>query len=134
MASENLETIRASIQSHFASGWGSRTPIEWEQVPYEPTAGTPYVTLWVTPSDAIQAELGVNPRYRVFGVVQVDINCPANTGIATITGHADAVKSLFLGHQTTAGVTFRNMKIFKTVVGEWQRWCLSFNFYKDITT
>lgn len=130
----NLETIRQSVQSYFNTGWNNRTPIQWEQVPYEPTPGTSYVTVWITPHDAIQAELGSNPNFRVFGIVQVDINCPVGTGIKTLIGHADVVQGLFLGHQTTDGVVFRKMKIHKEIMKEWQRWCLSFSFYKDITT
>ena len=129
---DTLETIRASVQGFFNTGWSTRTPIQWEQVAYEPTPGTAYVTVWVTDSDAIQVGMGSVKPFRVFGIVQIDINCPVNTGIVTITGHADKVKDIFLGKQTSAGVTFRNMKIFKTTVGVWQRWCVSFNFYKDI--
>jgi hypothetical protein len=130
--STNFESIRADVQAFFNTGWGTRTPIQWEQVAYEPTAGTPYVTLWVNSKEAIPSGMGSSKPYRAFGVVQVDINCPVNTGIKTMTGHADAVATIFLGKQTTSGVTFRNMKIHKTVIGVWQRWCLSFNFHKDI--
>ncbi len=129
---DNLETIRASVQGLFSAGWVTRTPIQWEQVTYEPTPGTAYVSVWLSPSDAIQVGLGSIKPFRVFGTVQIDINCPVNTGIVAITGHADKVKDIFLGKQTTAGVTFTNMKIYKTIVGVWQRWCVSFNFYKDI--
>lgn len=132
--SNDFETIRADIQSFFSTGWGTRTPIQWEQVEYEPTPGTPYVMIWISPKEAVSSAIGGGSSlkaFRMFGVVQIDINCPMNTGIKTISGHADVVNGIFLGKQTTAGVAFRNVKLHKTIIGVWQRWCLSYNFYKD---
>lgn len=128
-----FESQRAAIEDHFTTEWASATPISYEEVPYNPVADTPYVSIWINPGATIQ--ISMPPGYRYTGVVQVDINCPLSDGTKVIAEYADLVTPIFMGQQVSSGtetITFKNLTVFKTIVGDWQRWALTFEMWRDV--
>lgn len=128
-----FESQRAAIEAHFTTEWASRTPISYEEVPYTPIAETAYVAIWINAGSAIQVSFPAG--YRYTGIVQVDINCPLNVGTKVISEHADVVSPIFMGQQVSSGsqtISFRSLSVFKTSVGDWKRWSMTFEMWRDV--
>ena len=121
-----IDTEREDIETYLQDNW-TDTPISWDGVPYTPIKGTSYIAPTVEPGGVIKHAI---PGYRYHGVLAVEINCPKHKGTKVIRDHADTIIDMLLT-QPVSGVTFRDMTIFKDIVGEWRRWTVSFSTQRD---
>jgi hypothetical protein len=80
----------------------SSPPVQWPNMDYSPAQGTVYLRPTVMPATGDLATL--QGQYLHKGLYQIDVFCPINKGIATLTGWLDAIQALFTAtKQLTAG-------------------------------
>ena len=86
----------------------ARTPVAWPNVPYEPTAGVPWVAFNVVNGEAQQVSAGApgNNIVRHVGMVVIQIFVPLHQGESAARALGDNVITLFSG-LTLAGYRFR---------------------------
>ena len=78
MASSAFNT---TIESTFATAWGSTTPIRYDNVDFTPTQDVSYVSLEVWDGKSVQASVGaVVELRRTVGTVFVHIYTPLGIG------------------------------------------------------
>lgn len=105
------------IESRFAANW-TLTPIAWQNVEYEPTAGTAYVEFGVFEADSQVVSIGTL-LYRNPGLISVNIYLPLNRGLQAAKGYGDTVKTIFAG-QNFNGITCRAVSL--ATLGEHNGW------------
>jgi hypothetical protein len=81
-----------AIEAMFQTGWASATPIEWPNVRFTPTEGTPYVSVTVAEAPrSLTASLSPPPLTRYFGEVIVRVYTPEDrTGTGDTSGPGQA--------------------------------------------
>lgn len=56
------------------------TPVAWENYPFSPTTGTPYLRAWILPAESDVVTLGPNPVILRTGIFQIDCCYPLGKG------------------------------------------------------
>lgn len=81
-----------AVETMFQTGWAAATPIEWPNVRFDPTPGTPYVSVTVAEAPrSITASLGTIPLIRYYGEVIVRVFTPEDrTGTNDVAGAGQA--------------------------------------------
>lgn len=75
----------AIIRSAFATkllAFPSVPSIAWENVPFTPVAGQPYLKPTLLPAEPFQAEIGANGQNIHTGIYQISIFYPTGGGVA----------------------------------------------------
>ena len=94
-----------AIEEMFQTGWASATPIEWPNVRFTPTTGSPYVSVNVAEAPrAITASLGTTPLIRYRGEVIVRVFTPEDRTGTSDTGGPGQARQL----AGNAAALFRN--------------------------
>ena len=122
-----IDTEREDIETYLQDNW-TDTPISWDDIPYTPIKGTSYIAPHVEPGEIVQVSIPTG--YRYYGVLAVDINCPRHNGTKTIRDHANSIVDMILT-QPVSGITFKDVRISKSIIGEWLRWTVSFSTQRD---
>jgi hypothetical protein len=65
--------------------------VAWENTPFTPVIGTPYLRPFLLPGEPVQAELGVSGQNRHVGIYQVSIYAPVGGGVGVINDLVDAL-------------------------------------------
>lgn len=90
--------------------------VEWPNTEYKPVIGTVFLRPTIMPSSGNPATL--SGSYLHKGLYQVDVFCPLNIGIATLTQWLDAIQILFTATKVlTAGsdtIFIQDVSIGKT--------------------
>lgn len=106
--------INIAIENLFTSGWGTTTPIKYDNSPF-----TAPVTAWVSIEtwDGLskKASLGTVALRRSTGTTFVNIYTPLNKGSKPARLLADTVQSIFRDKQVS-GITFEEADVRR--VGE----------------
>ncbi len=93
--------IEAALNTKLST-LGTPPPIDWPNTNYVPVIGTLFLRPTMLPASGALATLG--GAYEHKGLYQIDIFCPINTGVATLTSWMDAIQALFAGTKSlTAG-------------------------------
>jgi hypothetical protein len=93
MTTVNLNT---TIESTFATSWGSTTTVAFENVAYTPPVDASWVKIYVKDGDSQKISLGKAPqRRRTLGTVFVDIFTVIGQGSKPARTLADSVKAVF---------------------------------------
>ena len=121
-----IDREREDIETYLKDNW-TDTPISWDSIPYTPIKGTSYISPFVEPGGIIKHAI---PGYRYHGVLAININCPRHEGTEVIRDYADTIVDMFFANPVS-GIIFRDMTIFKDIVGEWFRWTVSFSMQRD---
>ena len=114
------EAERKAIGTLFNTGWGSTTPISYQNRDFSPPEGSEWVRLTINPADSFRIELGTGLKHeRTVGIVQVQVFVPANTGDGRSTELGDMVADIFRDQQVdlldpSDGVTVMGRIIFRT--------------------
>jgi hypothetical protein len=74
-----INDIRACLDTHLAGTVGLPA-VAHQNVPYEPTTGTPYVKVDMVPTSRRPAVRGLNPQQRYDGLYSILICTPENLG------------------------------------------------------
>jgi hypothetical protein len=125
-----IKAANISIESAFATQWGSRTPILYAEVPYAPQTGE-HVKIEVMPETATRKNLGqTDVFFRFHGVIVISIFVPQGTGTARIRELADAATDIFLGRKIDS-VKIYNVDMTRDAYDGWLVWKLFFNTKRD---
>lgn len=95
-----------SILSTFATAWGSRTEIRYENEIVDPEPSSDWVHVMITPEPGIRVSIGESPRFRYPGMVIVEIRVEAGIGSVQALEHADEVIRIFR-EASVSGIHFR---------------------------
>ncbi|MGQ0664606.1 MAG: phage tail terminator-like protein [Pseudomonadota bacterium] len=117
--------IRAKFENEWVSAPGSpRTPIAWQNIPYQPPDGAPWVYFEVLFAGAFQASTGApsGNLYRHAGVIQIHAFTPIGEGSASGFTYADHASAIFRG-QNFSGVLCRAPRVQPNTEadGDWFR-------------
>jgi Bacteriophage related domain of unknown function len=98
-----LAAIRAALETKLATITGPE--YAWENTPYVPTTGTPFVQVTLLPAQPANIEIG--PGYTEQGLFQASGFWPKDSGAAAITAWAEQVRAAFPFRSSfvNAGVT-----------------------------
>lgn len=58
--------------------------VAWENVPFTPTIGTPYIKPFLLPGEPFQCEIGTEGANRHPGVYQISVFAPAGKSVSQI--------------------------------------------------
>lgn len=84
------------IESEFNTAWGSTTPVQWDNVDYNPTAGTSYVTFTVVNGNTNIAGIGGSSNmHRIRGLISINVYTALNTGSRSGRVLADQAAAIF---------------------------------------
>jgi hypothetical protein len=74
-----INDIRACLDTHLAGTVGLPA-VAHQNVPYEPTTGTPFIKVDLVPTSRRPAVRGLNPQQRYDGLYSILICTPENLG------------------------------------------------------
>lgn len=74
-----INDIRACLDNHLAGASGLPA-VAYQNVPYEPTTGTPFIKVDMVPTSRRPAVRGLNPQQRYDGLYSILICTPENMG------------------------------------------------------
>ena len=81
--SNPLSSIRAAFVTKLQAFTGLPS-VAWENVPYTPATGVPYLQPALLPGEPFQREIGTNGINRHSGIYQISVFAPTGTGIAVL--------------------------------------------------
>lgn len=95
--------IEAALNTKLST-LNSLPQVQWPNVDFTPTQGTVFIRPTILPASGDLATL--SGQYNHKGIYQVNIFCPINKGISTVTSYLDSLQALFTTSKTlTAGST-----------------------------
>ncbi len=100
----SLDTVREVVEKRFNDNWTS-TPIQWENVHFEPQDGQAFIAPVIVPTSGDQVSLGTVALNRWDGFVDVSIFVPRGIGAKLANDLSNEVIKLFY-HYTDSGVSF----------------------------
>lgn len=105
----NLDAAEKEIRAFFATGWADATEIAWPDVEFTVPNAETWVRFNCAENDGSQVSMGSpgNNRFRHFGIVTIQVFAPRNQAGADAREKAAAALAVFMGQQTTNGVTFQ---------------------------
>ena len=84
------------LETEFNTGWASTTPIKWDNVDYEPTAGTTYVDFQIhNNSSNVIGISGNDNMHRIRGLIAINIYVALNAGTRSGRALADQAALIF---------------------------------------
>ena len=86
---------RIDIETRLSTGWGTTTPIAWDNVDYVPTAGTPWIRCEILPGDVEALEFGRDTKKEYEGIININIFTEKDTGSVLARTYADTLSALF---------------------------------------
>jgi len=86
----NLDGTRAKLEEIFISGWAERTPIKYDNVPFDDKLHDYFVEIRMINNVTYNAIVG-NGRKRHEGVFSIVIYAKQNTGSGAAYSYADAI-------------------------------------------
>lgn len=97
----------AALRAYFASGWGSLTPVAYDDQPFDIPNSQTWVRFNIRHVDGDQTTMGDpgNNRHRQLGVVTVQVFQPAGQASTDARDKAQAAIDLFIG-KTVNGIHF----------------------------
>jgi len=89
-------TLNTTIESTFATAWGSTTTVAFDNVPFTPPTSASWVKITVREGDSEKITLGSSPqRRRTVGTVFIDVFTVVGQGSKPVRALADSVKTVF---------------------------------------
>ena len=96
--------IRAALETHI-SNTSNLPDIAYENVAFDPTTGTSFISVRYMPTSAKPAVRGLNPQLRYQGVFYVTVATPEGNGPSTADDYANKVINAFAA---TTDISFTN--------------------------
>ena len=91
------QTLLNTAKTYFAA---QTIPVAWENTRFEATAGKPWAAVFFVPADEQVETLGAGGENRHDGILQIDLNYPANDGEADMRKRIDEVRACFVAGST----------------------------------
>ena len=85
---------RVDIESRLATGWNT-TSIAWDNGLFIPTPGIAWIRCTILTGDSEALEFGRTPLQSHFGIIDIGIFVPRETGTAVARGYIDTLFALF---------------------------------------
>jgi len=98
--------IRAALETHI-SNTANLPDISYENVAFDPTTGTSFISVRYMPTSTKPAVRGLNPQLRYQGVFYVTVSTPEGNGPSTADDYTNKVIDAF---QATTDISFTNAK------------------------
>jgi len=96
----SAQAERKAIGTLFNTGWGTTTPVSYENRDYRPPASSEWVRLKILAVDSFRTEIGTGARHeRTVGLVTVQVFVPGNTGDGRAFELGDMVADIFRSQQ-----------------------------------
>ncbi len=125
-----IKNANISIELHFKTEWGTRTPILYAEVPHAPQTGE-HVKIEVLPETATRKNIGqTDVFFRFHGIIVVSIFVPQGKGTARVRELADEVNKIFLGEQVGT-IKIYDVDIARDAYDGWLVWKMFFNTKRD---
>lgn len=83
--------VRKIIEERIQDNW-SETPIDWDNVSFDPTRGVSFISPIIEETDSNKRGFGCTNR--IYTAI-IEIRIPKNKGTALIAGYTDQIKALF---------------------------------------
>lgn len=122
----SLESARSAVSTTFQSEFGAAyptTPISWENVRFTQPENKAWVHFAFVMGDSVRQEAGNTKNYRHFGVINVTILVPQDTGTKLSTEMVDKVFNILADRDwsTAEGAltTYGAQKISRGNVNGW---------------
>ena len=111
-----FEVANTLIEERLRANW-SETGIDWDNVEFTPSRGTPFVRLDIqwTGNNTIS----IGGRNRGEGYIDISVFVPSNTGTTAVSGIADRLAAIF-NKWDTGQLKFRVARTQR--VGEQEQW------------
>lgn len=94
--------IRQALEERLAA-IASALPTQWENAAFSPVSGVAYQQVFMLYNEPLNLEAGV-ASYQEYGIFQVDLRYPVNTGPGDASVRAEALRQWFYkGLTLTAG-------------------------------
>ncbi len=126
-----LATVRQLVESRLSANWTS-TDIKYENVPYEPTAGTSFISVHTLPGAGSQKSMGATTAMNRWpGIIDIGVFIPLNKGTDAGFDIVDDLIDLFY-HYEASGLVCETA--YATTLGqsdEWYRYSVTVPFYYD---
>ena len=125
------ETERTAIYSHFQTQWGSTTPVQWENQPFDPPASGPWVKVSILRGQSQAAGILLGGRSR-GPAAQIDVMHQVNQGLKTALDLVDQITTVFRGKRIQ-GIQFEGPSVQRIDEPETSRLRIvtSIPFYRD---
>lgn len=94
MSETQYTDIRAALTAQLNTMTGVPA-VAWENSPYTPVVGIPYLKPTILWAESFQAELGVSGANNESGIYQITVNYPLNQGMAPINSMVGKLRSWF---------------------------------------
>lgn len=108
--------MNTAIEGLFATGWGTTTPVRYDNVPFTAPDSSAWVSVEVWDGRSIKGSLGAGVQLRrSVGTVFVTIYTPINNGSKAARDYADQVVLIFRDVQVS-GITFEEPDVSR--IGE----------------
>lgn len=107
----NFDQAEAEIRAFFNTGWNGLTDIAWPDIKFSIPDGETWVRFNCQENGGQQVSMGDpgNNRFRHFGIVTIQVFQPRGDGSRDARDKATAALAIFMGAQTTNGVTFTDV-------------------------
>ena len=117
----NLQTFHQTFESYLSSNY-SLTDIAYDNTPYTPTKGTPYVYPTLTNSKSTSVIIGTGSKTRYEGKLRFYIYTPLRSGTRESYKIADTLIALFERNRIAPELTTRQAQYYPSnPVGEFHR-------------
>ncbi len=125
------EDMRAAIEGRLSDNW-STTAIAYDNVPYTPVAGTPYIRLTIHEVDSRQISMsGSTNCHRVTGIINIMIFVATGTGTKTAKQYADTISGIFR-NADFSDILCRSPRVIRVGdIGEWFQYTVLIDFQYD---
>jgi len=86
-----ISDVRNALEAHASTISGVPSGLAWENVPFEPTPGNPWLRFTLTPVSQRPTDVTATGLKRIDALFQVDAFVPADNGPAAAETLAEAV-------------------------------------------
>lgn len=98
------DDIRAALETKLSTTAGLPS-IAYENVPFNPTTGTPFLKTQFIPTLRRPAVRGLNPQQRYQGVFSVTVYTPEGNGPGSAEGYVNTIVDAF---EATTDISYTN--------------------------
>ena len=116
----SVDFIRQSIETRLNGNW-TDTPIAYENTPFTPEKGEPFIAPYILTGEGEQASLGSVAVNRWYGLLDIALFVPLDSGTKRAMELVDQLIKLFY-HYEVGGLTF--------LTGSWERLGQDDNWYR----
>ena len=103
----SLDAVRVKSEQLLASVMAAEFPgtkISYENVKFSQPKGVPWVDIKIATGENKPANLGANPHYHDYGVINITVLVPEEKGTKPGLDRADAIKKAFRNKKFSLGV------------------------------